>query len=66
VKARFVGHPWGEGRSPLSDDELTRADCVDYVRGQAVPHEALRRPGTAANRSLEQAICLHRSCLPLV
>lgn len=27
--------------------------------------EALRRPGTLANRNIEQAIDLHRSCLPL-
>jgi hypothetical protein len=102
VKARFVGHPWGEGRFPLFDDEMTRADCVDYLRKQAIPHEvprsacvfcpfksnfewrhlrdsdpagwaravevdgALRRPGTVANRCLEQAIYQHRSCLPLV
>ena len=102
MKARFVGHPWGEGRFPLFDDEMTRADCVDYLKRQAIPHEvprsacvfcpfksnfewphlrdsvsagwaravevdeALRRPGTVANRSLEQAIYLHRSCLPLV
>ena len=25
----------------------------------------MRRPGTVANRNLEQAIYLHRSCLPL-
>ena len=28
--------------------------------------EALRRPGTVANRNLEQSMYLHRSCLPLV
>jgi hypothetical protein len=28
--------------------------------------EALRRPGTVANRNLEQSIYLHRSCLSLV
>ena len=28
--------------------------------------EALRWPGTVANRNLEQTIYLHRSCLPLV
>ncbi len=102
VKARFVGHPWGEGRFPLFDDELTRTDCVDYLKKQTIPHEvprsacvscpfksnfewrhlrdsdpagwaravevdeALRRPGTVANRSLEQSMYLHRSCLPLV
>ncbi len=27
--------------------------------------EALRRPGTVANRSLEQSIYLHQACLPL-
>lgn len=27
--------------------------------------EALRRPGTATKRNLEQSIYLHRSCLPL-
>jgi len=27
--------------------------------------EALRRPGTVANRNLEQSMYLHRSCLPL-
>lgn len=27
--------------------------------------EALRKPGTAANRSMKQPINLHRSCLPL-
>jgi hypothetical protein len=101
VKARFVGYPWGEGRFPLFDDGMTRADCVAYLKEQAIPHEvpgsacvfrpfksnferrhlqvsdpagwaravevdeALRRPGTVANRSLEQDIYLHRSCLPL-
>lgn len=102
VKARFVGHPWAEGRFPLFDLEMTRSDCVAYLKEQAIPHEvprsacvfcpyrsnaewrhlrdtdpagwkravevdeALRRPGTVANRNLEQAIYLHRSCLPLV
>jgi hypothetical protein len=28
--------------------------------------EALGKPGTVANRSLEQNMYLHRSCLPLV
>ncbi len=101
VRNRYVGHPWAEGRFPLLDLEMTRADCVDYLKQQAIPHEvprsacvfcpyrsnvewchlrdtdpagwaravevdeALRRPGTVANRSLEQAIYLHRSCLPL-
>jgi hypothetical protein len=27
--------------------------------------ESLRRPGTLANRNLEQSTYLHRSCLPL-
>jgi hypothetical protein len=27
--------------------------------------EALRRPGTVANRNLEQSMYLHRGCLPL-
>lgn len=102
VRNRFVGHPWAEGRFPLFDDEMTRADCLEYLRTQAIPHEvprsacvfcpyrsnaewrhlretdpagwaravevdeSLRRPGTVSNRSLEQDISLHRSCLPLV
>ena len=101
VKARFVGHPWGEGRFPLFDDEMTRADCVAYLKRQSIPQEvprsacvfcpfksnfewrhlrdtdpagwaravevdeALRRPGTVANRNLEQSMYLHRSCLSL-
>ena len=101
VKARFVGHPWGEGRFPLFDLEMTRGDCVTYLKEQKIPHEvprsacvfcpfksnsewrllrdgdpqgwaravevdeALRRPGTIANRGLDQPICLHRTCLPL-
>ena len=102
VKNRFVAHPWGEGRFPLFDDEMTRSDCVAYLKEQQIPHEvprsactfcpfksnhewrllrdtdpagwaraievdeALRRPGTVANRNLEQSIYLHRRCLPLV
>ena len=101
VKNRFVGHPWGEGRFPLYDDEMTRSDCVAYLKEQAIPHEvpssacvfcpvktnqewrhlrdnnpagwaravevddALKRPGTVANRNLEQSMYLHRCCLPL-
>ncbi len=42
VKVRFVGHPWAEGRFPLFDDEMTRANCVDYLRRQAIPHEVSR------------------------
>lgn len=102
VKNRFVAHPWAEGRFPLFDLEMTRSDCVAYLKEQQIPHEvprsacvfcpyksnfewrllrdndpagwaravevdeALRRPGTVANRNLEQSIYLHRSCLPLV
>ena len=102
VKNRFVGHPWAEGRFPLFDLEMSRGDCVAYLKKQQIPHEvprsacvfcpyrsnaewrhlrdndptgwaravevdeALRRPGTVANRNLEQSIYLHRSCLPLV
>jgi hypothetical protein len=101
VRNRFVGHPWAEGRFPLFDDEMTRTDCVTYLKEQAIQHEvprsacvfcpfksnyewrllrdndpagwaravevdeALRRPGTVANRNLEQSIYLHRSCVPL-
>ena len=102
VRNRFVGHPWAEARFPLFDLEMSRVDCVSYLKGRSIPHEvprsacvfcpfksnvewrhlrdsdpagwaravevdeALRRPGTVANRSLEQSIYLHRSCLPLV
>ena len=102
VKNRFVGHPLAEGRFPLYDLEMTRGDCVAYLREQAIPHEvprsacvfcpyksnfewrllkendpagwaravevdeALRKPGTVANRNLEQSMYLHRSCLPLI
>lgn len=102
VKNRFVGHPWGEGRFPLFDLEMSRSVCVACLEEQQIPHEvprsacvfcpfksnhewrllrdsdpvgwaravevdeALRRPGAVANRSLEQSIYLHRSCLPLV
>ncbi len=101
VKNRFVGHLWAEGRFPLFDLEMSRSDCVAYLKEQDIPHEvprsacvfcpfksnfewrllrdtdpsgwaravevdeALRRPGTVANRNLEQSIYLHRSCLPL-
>jgi hypothetical protein len=102
VKNRFVGHPWGEGRFPLFDLEMTRSDCVAYLKEQQIPHEvprsacvfcpfksndewrllrendpqgwaravevdeALRTPGSIANRNMNQSIYLHRSCLPLV
>ena len=102
VKHRFVGHPWGEGRFPLFDLEMTRSDCVAYLKEQQIPHEvprsacvfcpfksndewrllrendpqgwaravevdeALRTPGSIANRNMNQSIYLHRSCLPLV
>ena len=39
-------------------------DPAGWARAVEVD-EALRRPGTVANRSLEQSIYLHRSCLPL-
>ena len=101
VKNRFVAHHWAEGRFPLFDLEMTRGDCVAYLREQDIPHEvprsaclfcpfksnhewrllrdndpsgwaravevdeALRCPGTVANRGLEQSIYVHRSCLPL-
>lgn len=101
VKDSFVGHPWGEGRFPLFDGEMTRSGCMSYLKDQKIPHEvprsacvfcpfksnhewrllrdsdpagraraievdeALRRPGTVANRNLEQAMYLHRKCLPL-
>jgi hypothetical protein len=101
VRSRFVGHPWAEARFPIFDLEMTRGDCVSYLKGRSIPHdvprsacvfcpfksnfewrhlrdfdpagwaravevdEALRRPGTVANRSLVQDIYLHRSCLPL-
>ncbi|QDV34610.1 hypothetical protein [Tautonia plasticadhaerens] len=96
-----MGYPWAKGRFPLFDLEMSRGDCVEYLKGQSIPlevprsacvfcpyrsnaewrhlraadpagwaravevDEALRRPGTVANRNLEQAIYLHRSCLPL-
>jgi hypothetical protein len=102
VRNRFVGHPWAEARFPLFDLEMSRSDCVAYLKGRAIPHEvprsacvfcpyrsnaewrhlrdtdpsgwaravevdeALRRPGTVANRNLVESIYLHRSCLPLV
>lgn len=42
VKNRFVGHPWGEGRFPLFDQEMTRSDCVAYLKVQAIPYEVPR------------------------
>jgi hypothetical protein len=42
VKNRFVGHPWGEGRFPLFDLEMTRSDCVAYLKEQQIPHEVPR------------------------
>ena len=39
VKNRFVGHPWAEGRFPLYDREMTRSDCVAYLKGRSIPHE---------------------------
>jgi hypothetical protein len=97
VKNRFVGHPWPEGRFRLFDLEMTRGDCVAYLKEQDIPHEvprsacvfcpfksnfewrlfrdtdsagwaravevdeALRLPGTVANRNLEQSMYVHRS-----
>ena len=43
---------------------LRDSDPAGWARAVEVD-EALRRPGTVANRSLERAIYLHRSCLPL-
>jgi len=40
-------------------------DPAGWARAVEVD-EALRPPGTVANRNLEQAIYLHRTCLPLV
>ena len=34
VKNRFVGNPWGEGRFPLFDLEMTSSDCVAYLKEQ--------------------------------
>jgi hypothetical protein len=101
ARNRFIGHPWAEGRFPLFDLEMSRGDCVSYLKEQTIPHEvprsacvfcpfksnfewrhlrdndpagwaravevdeALRRPGSLANRNMQQAIYLHRSCLPL-
>ncbi|QDV36878.1 hypothetical protein [Tautonia plasticadhaerens] len=42
VKARFVGHPWAEGRFPLFDLEMSRDDCLAYLKQQAIPHEVPR------------------------
>lgn len=42
VKNRIVAHPWAEGRFPLFDQEMTRGDCVAYLKGQDIPHEVLR------------------------
>lgn len=42
MRARFVGHPWGEGRLPLFDDEMSTAACMDYLRKQAIPREVTR------------------------
>jgi hypothetical protein len=39
-------------------------DPAGWARAVEVD-EALRRPGTVANRNLEQSMYLHRSCLPL-
>ena len=43
---------------------LRDTDPAGWARAVEVD-EALRRPGTVANRNLEQSIYLHRSCLPL-
>ena len=39
-------------------------DPAGWARAVEVD-DALRRPGTVANRNLEQSMYLHRSCLPL-
>ena len=44
---------------------LRDTDSAGWARAIEVD-EALRRPGTVANRNLEQSMYLHRSCLPLV
>jgi hypothetical protein len=44
---------------------LKHNDPAGWARAVEVD-EALRWPGTVANRNLEQAMFLHRSCLPLV
>ena len=42
VKNRFVGHPWAEGRFPLFDLEMSRGDCVAYLKEHQIPHEVPR------------------------
>jgi hypothetical protein len=51
-------------RSNAEWRHLRETDPAGWARAVEVD-EALRRPGTIANRNLEQAIYLHRSCLPL-
>ncbi len=52
-------------RSNAEWRHLRDTDPTSWARAVEVD-KALRRPGTVANRNLEQAIYLHRSCLPLV
>jgi len=42
VKNRFVAHPWAEGRFPLFDLEMTRSDCLAFLKEQDIPHEVPR------------------------
>lgn len=52
-------------RSNAEWRHLRDTDPAGWARAVEVD-EALRRPGTVANRNLEHCIYLHRNCLPLV
>lgn len=52
-------------KSNLEWRHLRDNDPAGWARAIEVD-EAHRRPGTVANRNLEQSMYLHRSCLPLV
>ena len=62
MRNRFVGYPWAEGRFPLFDDEMTRADCLEYLRRWAIPHEVPRSVcGFQPYRSNAERRCLRNS-----
>lgn len=43
VRARFAANvPWGSPEFPLFDREMTRGDCVEWMKQYGVPHETPR------------------------
>lgn len=61
---RWAASPGHIRHSNAEWRHLRDSDRAGWARAVEVD-EALRRPGTVANRNMQQAIYLHRSCLSL-